>query len=405
MKKFLADRLDKIRSAGNYRQLVGSVDGVDFWSNDYLGLARTSKRPGRDLRASEMATRAPQYLEMATRTLEGPSASLRDASRSLNPSGATGSRSISGDADEYHTIEQMIADYHGHPAALVFNSGYTANLGLLSALLKRTDTIYYDELMHASCRDGIRLGMAKAIRFPHNDLRTLAELLATGGRPDGQVFVLTEGRFSMDGDLAPLADLAALCRQHGAHLMVDEAHSGGIEGEGGAGLVAELGLQEQVFATVITYGKAFGAHGAAVLGSLALREYLVNTCRPFIYTTGPAPVQWEGIAQAYERMTSLHAERLALLNERIQQFRQGMSEAGLAQLLSEADGPIQILHLPGNERVMAAEAACREAGLLVKGIRSPTVAVGEERLRICLHGFNAKEEVEGLIRTLTSLSS
>ena len=374
MKKFLADRLDRIRAAGNYRQLAGSVDGVDFWSNDYLGLARSS---------SQSFVTQPR-LPAGSKT------------------GATGSRSISGDADQYHTIEQMIADHHGYPAALVFNSGYTANLGLLSALLKRTDTILYDELIHASCRDGLRLGMAKAIRFAHNDLGALAELLTKNGRADGQLFVLTEGRFSMDGDLAPVAEMASLCREHGAHLIVDEAHSGGVEGKKGAGLVAELGLQSAVFATVITYGKAFGAHGAAVLGSADLRDYLVNTCRPFIYTTGPAPAQWAGIAAAYERMSALHAERITLLHERIQQFRSGMAVAGLSDALMDTSGPIQILRLPGNERVMAAEAACREAGLLVKGIRSPTVAAGEERLRICLHGFNEVGEVERLVSLLVS---
>ncbi len=382
MDGFLDNRLDRIRAAGNYRELAGSVDGVDFLSNDYLGLARTQVQGKLSSQSFVTQPRLPAGAFNGRIT------------------GATGSRSISGDTDQYHAIEQMIARYHGNPAALVFNSGYTANLGLLSALLKRTDTILYDELIHASCRDGLRLGMAKAIRFPHNDLEALSELLANGGRPDGQLFVLTEGRFSMDGDLAPLAEMAALCQQHSAHLIVDEAHSGGIEGEGGAGLVAELGLQEQVFATVITYGKAFGAHGAAVLGSAALREYLVNTCRPFIYTTGPAPAQWEGIALAYERMAALHGERIVLLRQRIQQFREGMAAAGLSAALMNAEGPIQILHLPGNDRVMAAEAACREAGLLVKGIRSPTVAVGEERLRICLHGFNAKEEVEALVGLL-----
>jgi len=154
-----------------------------------------------------------------------------------------------------------MAAFHGYEAGLVFNSGYTANLGLLSAILRRTDTIVYDELVHASCRDGIRLGQARALRFAHNDLDDLRRRLAQA-RTDGQTFVLTEGRFSMDGDLAPLTGMAAVCRAAGAHLIVDEAHSGGVEGENGAGLVAASGLQSVVFATVITHGKAFGAHGA-----------------------------------------------------------------------------------------------------------------------------------------------
>jgi 8-amino-7-oxononanoate synthase len=315
-------------------------------------------------------------------------------------SGATGSRSISGDADDYHTIEDMIAAYHGFPAGLVFNSGYTANLGLLSALLKRNDVILYDELIHASCRDGIRLGLAKAFRFEHNHLRN--KILQTVDKipAGGQLFVLTEGRFSMDGDLAPLAEMAALCREHGVHLIVDEAHACGLEGPGGAGLVAQLGLQQQVFASIVTYGKAFGAHGAAVLGSEALKAYLINRCRTCSYTTGPAPAQWQAIAAAYGQLSTHHADRWKLLTQRIQQFKEGMATAGLDALLTGVDGPIQVISVPGNAAVMKAETVCREAGLLVKGIRSPTVAAGSERLRVCLHAFNAKEEVDHLIAAL-----
>jgi 8-amino-7-oxononanoate synthase len=297
-------------------------------------------------------------------------------------------------------LEQRIADFHGHPAALVFNSGYTANLGLLSAILKRGDTIIYDDLIHASCRDGIRLGFARAVKFPHNDLEQTLIRIGANEQKSGQLFVLTEGRFSMDGDVAPLRKMAALCEEHGAHLIVDEAHSGGVDGEQGRGLVAELGLQANVFATVITYGKSFGAHGAAVVGSQELRDYLINSCRPFIYTTGPAPAQWHGVAEAYDRMEALHKERFAQLELVITWFRSGMAKAGIGGFLTPNEGPIQIVHLAGNDAVMAAEALCREAGLLVKGIRSPTVAEGSERLRICLHSFNTEVEVAGLVEAL-----
>lgn len=373
MPDFLRSRLGKLHEQGNFRTLPGKVEGVDFWSNDYLGLGARPQVQGELMEAKEVL-----------------------------PAGASGSRSISGDHQDYHAIEARIADYHGYPAALVFNSGYTANLGLLSALLRRTDTIVYDELVHASCRDGIRLGQAKALRFAHNDLEDL-ELALGKARPDGQTFVLTEGRFSMDGDLAPLAEMAAVCRAAGAHLIVDEAHSGGLEGPGGAGLVAALGLQKSVFATVITHGKAFGAHGAAVLGDVALREYLVNVCRPFIYTTGPAPVQWAGITAAYNRMGNLHDGQMALLQRRIDQFNTLVNGNGLRGIIPLVNGPVQVVHLPGNEAVMAAELACREAGLLLKGIRSPTVPAGRERLRICLHAFNTEEEVERLVKMLAAL--
>ncbi|TXF90710.1 8-amino-7-oxononanoate synthase [Neolewinella aurantiaca] len=371
MDNFLDDRLDAIRAAGNFRSLAGTVTGIDFWSNDYLGLARSQVQRG-------------------------------DEGVWVDPvwSGATGSRSISGDDDSYNALERSIAAFHGYPAALMFNAGYTTNLGLFSALLKRGDTILYDELIHASCRDGIRLGFARGKRFPHNDLEeTLAHTLKQG-KNNGQLFVLTEGRFSMDGDVAPLAEMASLCKAYGAHLIVDEAHSGGLDGPEGRGLVAALGLQSEVFATIITFGKAFGAHGAVVLGTQSLREYLINTCRPFIYTTGPAPSQWRGVADAYNKLAVLHKERLSDLQRIIRQFREGMLSTGMADRLPPNEGPIQVVGFPGNEEVMLAEAACRKAGLLVKGIRSPTVPEGSERLRICLHAFNSTEEVNKLVNTL-----
>lgn len=386
MADFLTNRLNKIRATGNYRSLSGSVEGIDFWSNDYLGLAQAQlARPQVHAEGTKEQGRG-----------QGNQWPLRDVLQA----GATGSRSISGDADDYHAIEHMIASYHGFPAALVFNSGYSANLGLLSAVLKRNDVILYDELIHASCRDGIRLGLAKAFRFEHNDLENSLIRHLNKVIGEGQLFVLTEARFSMDGDLAPLTEIARLCSEYGAHLMVDEAHSGGLEGTGGTGLVAQLGLQDQVFASIITYGKAFGAHGAAILGSKSLKRYLVNTCRPFIYTTGPAPGQWKAIATAYARLEDHHPELHARLAARIQQFTIGMARAGLASLLTGVTGPIQVISVPGNEAVMDAEAVCREAGLLVKGIRSPTVAAGSERLRVCLHAFNTEEEVAQLVQVL-----
>lgn len=370
MDKFLHQRLAKLHAAGVHRQLAGSVMGVDFWSNDYLGLASL----------------VPKKRQTAI--------------DENHKSGATGSRLISGDADSCHALEYMIANYHGFAAALVFNSGYTANLGLLSAVLKRGDVLLYDELMHASCRDGIRLGQAKAYKFKHNQLEERIEQAAGEVGEGHQLFVLTEGRFSMDGDLAPLQQMAELCENFDAHLIVDEAHSCGLEGPAGAGLVAQLGLQEQVFACVVTYGKAFGSHGAAVLGSTALREYLINTCRPFIYTTGPAPAQWEGIAEAYEKLAAVHAKTYPTLQARIAQFITGMATKTGEVTMGETNSPIQIVHLPGNEEVMEAELACKEAGLLVKGIRSPTVPIGQERLRICIHAFNTPAEIEELVQLL-----
>jgi len=365
MSDFLQDRLDRIKANGTYRELPGTVEGIDFWSNDYLGFAR----------------------------LEGPTKEV------LVGGGATGSRLISGDHQTYQSLEKAVAEVHGFPAALMFNSGYTAFLGLLSALLTRTDTIIYDELSHACCRDGIRLGSAKALRFQHNDLLHLRQRLEKV-RTDGQTFVLTESRFSMDGDTAPLIEIADLCEEFGANLIVDEAHTSAINGANGEGMVAELALQRKVFANVITYGKAFGAHGAVVLGSQELHDYLVNTSRPFIYSTGMATSQWGCIGRAYKKLSKHHSSQREKLRYNIHQFAEAIKGKRMRTRIPTQDGPIQTVLMNGNEAVLKVEAACRAEGFLVKGIRSPTVAVGKERLRICLHAFNTADEIDRLVGIL-----
>lgn len=368
MANFLDKRLEEQRASGRWRELPGRPTGVDFWSNDYLGLARARVR-GEDARSDAGAN------------------------------SATGSRLISGDYPELTTLENRIAAYHEQPAALFFPSGYVANLALFSALPRRGDHVFYDELMHASVRDGLRLSAARAFRFAHNDAADLARRLAERPAP-GQSFVVTESRFSMDGDRAPLQELAAVARAAGAHLIVDEAHAAGLDGVGGRGLVHAVGLHVQALATVVTYGKAFGTHGAAVLGPPALRALLVNLARPLIYTTAPPPEQVATVGRAYDRLAAEHEARSAALATVIDYFR--ASSAGLSGVTVQ-EGPIQVIPLPGNGVVMAAETACRRAGLLVKGIRSPTVAVGAERLRVCLHAHNTPNEVDRLVDVLAAL--
>jgi 8-amino-7-oxononanoate synthase len=360
---FLTRRLNRLRQAGTYRSLPGQRTGTDFWSNDYLGFGRR-RFPGGDRGGA-----------------------------------STGSRVISGDHGHLSVLERHIANFHGLPAALLFGSGYLANLGLLSCLPRRTDTILYDELIHASLRDGIRLSGAAARRCQHNSTEDVERQLQKA-RPDGQCFVVTESRFSMDGDLAPLTELAAVCERHGAHLIVDEAHSVGLEGTNGSGLVAQHGLQDRVFATIVTYGKGPGYHGAAILGGEELRNYLINFSRPFIYTTAPPPDFAAGLNQVYDLLESEQSTAYKRLLEIIEHYRSGVCERGLAGGAILPSGPIQTISLPGNEAVMKLELKLAAAGILVKGIRSPTVAAGTERLRICLHAFNTPEEVDRLLDEL-----
>jgi 8-amino-7-oxononanoate synthase len=352
----LRDRLRATTERGGLRRLPGDLPPVDFCSNDYLGLAR-------DL----------------------PPAAA-------GAGGATGSRLISGDRTEYATIEAGIADFHGAPTALVFPSGYAANTGLLSCLPQRGDTVLYDELIHASLRDGIRLSPARAYSFRHNDTGHLAQRLerATGAR-----FIVVESIYSMDGDRAPLPAYAELAERYGAALIVDEAHATGIHGPRGSGLVPELGLAQRVLARTVTFGKALGSHGAAVLGPAELRDYLVNFSRPFIYTTGLAPQSWHHIAAAYEHLQAEQPARSAQLQARIDYFRR-RAVAVPGERLLPVDGPIQGVVIPGNEAVVAVEAALARAGIAVKAIRHPTVPAGAERLRICLHSYNTEAEIDRL---------
>jgi 8-amino-7-oxononanoate synthase len=227
-----------------------------------------------------------------------------------------------------------------------------------------------------------------------------AERLLHNARPDGQRFLITEGRFSMDGDTAPLLELADLCERTGSYLIVDEAHSVGLAGPKGAGLIAELGLQGHTLATVVTYGKAPGYQGAAILGSHGMREYLINFCRPFIYTTGPRAEFVSGLAATYDLLENRQVEAKNQLDRMVSHYRERIDDSGLADRIPVADGPIQIVPLAGNDRVMHLENMLMEAGYLVKGIRSPTVAAGAERLRLCLHAYNTEEEVTGLIDLL-----
>ncbi len=363
MPDFLDRRLDRLRQRQTLRELPGHREGVDFWSNDYLGFAR---------------------LERAATTL---------------PTITPGSRLISGDHSAIHDLEARIADFHGHPTALLFGSGYLANLGLLSCLADRTDTIVYDELIHASLRDGIRLSGAAARRCKHNSAEDAERLLARS-RPDGERFLITEGRFSMDGDTAPLEELASMCERTGAHLIVDEAHSVGLDGPCGAGLVAASGLQSSVLATVVTYGKAPGLYGAAVLGAENLRQYLINFCRPFIYTTGPHVQLLTELNGTYALLRDNQPEARKKLGRVIETYRKVIQSASLSGAATPEAGPIQLVRVGDTAEVIRIEEALHRQGYLVKGIRSPTVAAGTERLRICLHAFNTDAEVGELVRLI-----
>jgi 8-amino-7-oxononanoate synthase len=351
------------------RRLEQNRHLVDFASNDYLGLARSM-----ELRRITDESYA-KYTQFAH--------------------GATGSRLISGNHKLYEELEHFIADYHQAEAGLIFNSGYDANVGFFSAVPQPGDIVYADELVHASIRDGLKMTRAACSYFSHNDL---ADLEVQMQKHPGNKFIAVESIYSMDGDFAPLLELVKLADKYGANLIVDEAHATGIFGSKGEGRVVQLGLQNRVYARVHTFGKALGGHGAVVLGSGVLREFLINFARSFIYTTALPLYSLLWVKNAYDILSKgcyKELEMRFLINS-LQENLKGLSGA----VMSINEGPIQSLVIPGNGRAKQVSAALAQAGFYAKAILYPTVPRGKERLRICVHQFNTAEEVLGLCNTI-----
>jgi len=355
MKYKYQQKLQKRKEAGSLRSLSLFTGFADFFSNDYLGLAQNNH---------------PECFG----------------------TGSTGSRLLSGNTEEAMETEDFLADFFGAEAALIFNSGYDANVGLFASIPQRGDTVLYDELIHASVRDGIRLSHAKAYAFRHNDAADLERKIQ---KAEGAVFVAVESVYSMDGDLAPLEEMAEICLKYEALLIVDEAHAGGIRGSEGRGLSEELHLTDKIFARVFTFGKAYGTHGAAVLASEEIKDYLVNFARSFIYTTALPAFQYTMIRSQIQKSREDY-DRIRL-QENIAYFRSVLKEN---ISLSDDRSPIQVILVPGVQQAVSLAEKLQAHRLAVKAILSPTVPVGQERLRICLHAYNTKGEIDLLAKII-----
>lgn len=356
--------LDRRKSNQSLRFIKNNHHLIDFSSNDYLSLAKS--------------------LELQKR-IQQKTAQL--------PLGSTGSRLLTGHYDLLEELEAKIAYFHQGETALIFNSGYVANLGILSTIPRRSDIILYDELVHASIHDGIRLSPATSEMFPHNNRFVLEQLLQKHSKKT--VFVVIESIYSMDGDVAPLETLTLLCKQYNAHLIVDEAHSTGIYGTKGEGLSVELGVENDIFARIYTFGKAIGNHGAAVVGSKLLKKYLLNYARPLIYTTALSPHTIHGVLEAYSLLEQKGEIYLRELKERIQYFRTQIPKTTTANYINSTS-PIQCLLIPSNTAVINLSNRLQKEGYDIRAIRSPTVPTGKERIRICLHRHNSMEEIKQL---------
>lgn len=348
--------LAKRRKQNAFRTLGESTKGlIDFSSNDYLGLGRSE--------------------ELKTRI-------LNIYQKSSHSNGATGSRLLTGNNDFIEACESELAALFGFESGTLFSSGYMANLGIFSAIAQKGDTIIYDEYSHACIKDGARLSLAKRIPFKHNNLADLERKLKEA---DGEIYIACESIYSMDGDKAPLEEIVQLAKDHQAKIIVDEAHSTGVFGQHGAGMVSELGLQENIFAVVYTFGKAMGIHGACIAGSQSLKDFIINFSRPFIYTTAPSAFEVTSIKEAFHYLK--HHPSLSLnLQSKIDQFN---------QLIPQFSSPsaIKSVVIGGNEKTKELAGALKTKGFDIRPILSPTVKEGSERLRICIHTYNTEEEI------------
>ncbi len=346
------------------------VDGqpcLTFCSNDYLGLANHA-----DVRAA------------LARGLERYGA------------GSGAAHLVNGHSAAHHALEEELAEFTGRPRALLFSTGYMANLGVVSALIGAGDSVFEDRLNHASLLDAGVLSRARFARYRHADTAHLARQLALRG--GAQKLVLTDGVFSMDGDLAPLPELARVAQQAGAWLMVDDAHGLGVLGEGGGGSLEAMGLGlQQVPVLMGTLGKAFGTFGAFVAGSEALIETLIQSARSYIYTTA-SPAAVAEATRASLRLIRQQPWRRLRLQELIRRFRRGAEQVGLR--LAASTTPIQPLMIGDNAAAVAMSVELLRQGILVSAIRPPTVPSGTARLRVTLSATHSDEQVDRLLSAL-----
>ncbi|MCD6019374.1 MAG: 8-amino-7-oxononanoate synthase [Bacteroidetes bacterium] len=362
----IVDLLQHRQIKGSLRSLITSYPSIDFSSNDYLGFS------SKGLLAEELKT--------------------MNASVQV---GSTGSRLISGNSLLFQEIENSVAKFHETEGALIFNSGYDANLGLLSSVPQKGDLILSDELIHASLIDGIRLSFATHYKFRHNDINSLKELISRHRDSFNEVYVVVESVYSMDGDHAPLIELASICRDGKVHLIVDEAHAIGVFGKEGRGLCQELNIHDDCFARIYTYGKAMGCHGATIVGSEELKNYLINFSRSFIYTTAMPEHSLLAIKAAYQLL--IKTPEIKKLKANIHYFT-SIIDSSLDFI--ESRSAIHCKLIPGNREVQQLEEKCATEDVFIKSIKSPTVKEGKERLRICLHSFNTEQEMGFLFKLL-----
>ncbi|QGK76420.1 pyridoxal phosphate-dependent aminotransferase family protein [Flavobacterium sp. SLB02] len=367
----LIQKLENRKQNNSLRKLPVFNNLVDFSSNDYIGFSKSES----------IFKLTHAYL------LENE----------IFQNGASGSRLISGNHSLYQITETFIAEFHDAESALIFNSGYDANVGFFSAVPQRIDVILYDELSHASIRDGIVMSNAKSYKFNHNDFEELERLIQKF--PNTNIYIVTETVFSMDGDSPNLEELADLSEKYNCFLVVDEAHTLGVFGDKGEGLIQYLNLHNRIFARIMTFGKGLGCHGSVILGSSELKEYLINFARSFIYTTGLSPHSVATILVAYQQL-DVQKETIEKLRQNIVLFNQRKNLLGLKPMFVRSKSAIQSAIVPGNENAKQLAQQLQDKGFDIKAILSPTVPEGQERLRFCIHSYNSEEQINQVLELL-----
>jgi len=364
---------DLERSLRVVRRVHGAeveIDGsraIDFSSNDYLGLATDSRLAA----AAEQAIREHGL-------------------------GSGASRLISGNSPEHEALERALADFFDAESALSFSTGYAANVGTIAALAGRGDVIFSDALNHASLIDGCRLSRATVHVYPHGDTRALRALLASHRATARRALIVSDGMFSMDGDIAPLPEIVSLARGFDAWTYVDDAHAAGVLGHNGRGTPELLGVESEIDVLVGTLGKAFGAAGAYVLGSATLRQYLINRARSFVFSTGPMPAQAAAARTAIEIVQN-EPELRQRVNENARQLRSA---------LNAGDGDAHIISVRVGDAAATVRlgATLMEHGFLVGAVRPPTVPDGTSRLRISVSAAHTPDQIERFADTFAAIA-
>ncbi len=354
----LKTRLEKREKDHLLRKLkIWPSDHIDFFSNDYLGLSKKFE------------------------------------SQNLEASGSGGSRLLAGNHHIHHAFEKELSEFY-NAEALLFNSGFDANLALFASVPRKGDLILFDAQIHNSIRQGIVLSQARALKFKHNDFRDLESKLEAA--EEKNIFIAVESLYSMDGSILELKKLIGIATKYDAAILLDEAHSNGIFAIQGQGLASELKLESKIFARMLGFGKAFGQHGAAVLGSQLLKEYLLNFANSLIYSTSLPPHQVRSLQTGLSQVKGANEEREKLW-ENVNYYR---SQLKIKQNILTNKSPIQFIQVSGNQKAKDLSQKMFQHKINIAPVLQPTVAKGFEGLRLCLHSFNSKKEIDLLLDLL-----